>query len=235
VLAILIPVLGRKNQIKNVLNSIKLATVVEHRVIFICSPRDSARSACLAATSAETITVPWVPGRADFAKKINLAYEEVEADWYFQAATDLVFQPRWDTLALEVGKSVGVVGTNDLGNPHVKRGHAATHILFSREYIETFGGTYDGSAKVFSEEYDHSFVDTEFVQTALLHGQFRPSIMSIVEHMHPHWGKGEMDSTYEKSVREFKEDAVIYNNRMRAARRQIGVHRRPQRGYAGRQ
>ena len=185
------------------------------------------------------MTVSWLPGRADFAKKINLAYEQFEADWYFQAATDLVFYPRWASLALDIGEKqgVGVVGTNDLGNPHVQRGNAATHILFSREYIETFSGTYDGSARVFSEEYDHSFVDTEFVQTALLRRQFAPSRRSIVEHMHPHWGKGAMDDTYEKSVREFREDAVIYNRRMRAARRQLGTHGRAfaRRGYIGRQ
>lgn len=215
-IAILVPVLGRQHQIGPLLQNIARVTAVPYEVHFICSKGDPARKACLA-SEAETITVPWEADRADFARKINLAYERIEAEWYFQAATDLRFYPGWAPSALSVAKSsgAGVIGTNDLGNPTVKRGNHATHILFSRSYIEQYGGTFDGSGKVFSEVYDHQFVDTEFVQTALWRKQFKPSLRSRVEHLHPHWGKGEMDATYEKSERSFLADAKIYNQRMR--------------------
>lgn len=219
---ILVPVLGRAHQIEPLLESIAAATKVDYRVLFICSPNDPAQEVCLA-SEADTMTVSWEPGRADFAKKINLAYEETNDEWYFQGATDLVFHPGWDTAALQVARGglTGVIGTNDLGNAQVKRGIHSTHTLFSRAYIEQYGGTFDGTGAVFSEEYDHQFVDTEFVQTAVLHHQFRPSLRSTVEHMHPHWAKGEMDETYEKSAREYHEDAAIYNQRMRIARQAI--------------
>jgi glycosyltransferase involved in cell wall biosynthesis len=224
VIAILVPVLGRAHQIEPLLASIAAATEEEYRVVFICSPDDPTREVCLK-SDADTVTVPWGPNRADFAKKINRAYATVEEEeWYFQAATDLVFHPGWAERALHVAQSsrCGVIGTNDLGNPMVKRGNHSTHILFSRAYIEKFGGTFDGSGAIFSEVYDHQFVDTEFVQTALFRKQFKSSLRSHVEHMHPHWGKGEMDATYEKSERSFREDARIFNERMRRMRRGLG-------------
>ena len=219
---ILVPVLGRGHQIEPLLANIAGVTDVDWRVTFICSPDDPAAEICLG-TEQTTIVVPWQPARADFAKKINLAYDLIEdADWFFQGATDLVFHGGWASQALRTANAgrIGVVGTNDLGNPAVKRGNHATHILFSRDYIERFdGGVYDNTGRVFSEQYDHQFVDTEFVQTAILRGQFKPCLRSVVEHMHPHWGKGEMDETYVKSERSFRDDSAIYNNRMREARR----------------
>ncbi len=219
-IAILVPVLGRPQQIKPLLENITSATDLEHRVVFICSPDDKTRLICKK-TKAQTIVVPWEPDRADFAKKINHAYELVEEEYLFQAATDLVFHEGWASQVVRTAaiNGVGVVGTNDLGNPSVKKGGHSTHILFTRSYIDTFGGTYDNTGTVFSEAYSHQFVDTEFVQTAMLRRQFKPCLKSIVEHMHPHWGKGEMDSTYEKSELNFLEDAKIFNNRMRQIRR----------------
>ncbi len=228
VISILVPVLGRPHQIEPLLDSIAAATHSDYRVVFICSPNDETRKVCRE-TDADTIVVPWEPGRADFAKKINLGFRETESEWLFQAATDLKFHDGWDVRALRIGEAsrIGVVGTNDLGNPTVKRGTHATHILFSREYIDTHGGTYDNTGAVFCELYDHQWVDTEFIQTATLRQQFKPSLRSIVEHMHPHWNKGEHDETYAKSERSFREDSKLYNSRIRAARILYRQNQRP--------
>lgn len=227
-ITILVPVLGREHQIKPLLKNISDVTRAKHKVVFICSPNDPAKDVCLA-TGAETIVVPWNPRRADFAKKINLGFSETDGDWLFQGATDLVFHPGWDRQAIKTASvhKVGVVGTNDLGNPTVKRGLHATHILFSRKYIERHGGTYDSTGAVFSEMYAHQFVDTEFVQTAILRGQFKPCLRSVVEHMHPHWGKGDMDDTYVKSEKDYHRDAALYNKRMREANKLYGKNLTP--------
>ena len=221
-LAILVPVLGRPHQIDPLLENIEAATDVDHRVVFICSRNDDTRLVC-EKTKAETIVVPWEPGRGDFARKINLAYSSLDDDWFFQGATDLLFHQGWATKAMQAAQrsQVGVIGTNDLGNPAVIRGTHSTHIVFSRHYIETCGGTFDDSGKVFCEEYDHQFVDTEFVQTATLRRSFAPCKFSVVEHLHPHWGKGEMDDTYVKSERSFHEDMALYNSRMRRIRQVV--------------
>jgi len=219
-LAIIIPVLGRAHQIEPVLASISAATDVPHRIVFVCSPGDTEAKKACSSSGADTIVVDWKPDKGDFAKKVNLAYSRSSEEWFFQAATDLKFHPKWASLALSLAqrRRVGVVGTNDLGNAMVKRGQHSTHTFFSREYIETFGGTYDNSGVVFSEEYDHQFCDTEFIQTALDRKQFAPSLKSIVEHNHPHWGKSPMDPTYDKSMRDFKGDAEVYRGRMRDMR-----------------
>lgn len=221
-IGIIIPVLGRAHQIEPLLINLKKATDAPYRVLFVCSSGDDeARLEC-ERSEADTLTVRWEPGYADFAKKVNLAYTHLEEEWLFQGATDLVFHPGWASRVLKVsdGFNVGVIGTNDLGNPMVKRGNHSTHTLFSRTYIEeNDGGTWDNTGRVFSEAYSHEFVDTEFIQTAIMRGQFRSCRGAVVEHMHPHWGKGEMDATYEKATRKFREDAVIYNNRMRACKR----------------
>jgi hypothetical protein len=118
--------------------------------------------------------------------------------------------------------NANVIGTNDLGNPDVKKGTHSTHTLFSRPYIEHYGGTVDNTGAVFSESYDHQWSDCEFVQTAMLRGEWAFSKGSIVEHKHPHWGKGEMDSTYEKATRDTRADQLLYAERMRMVRQRVG-------------
>lgn len=223
-IAILVPVLGRPHQIAPLLKNIDEMTVSDHRTIFICSPGDDAATEACLATDAETIVVPFAPGDGDFARKINLAYHSCSEPWLFQGATDLRFHRSWDIKALRVAAAarVGVVGTNDLGNPAVVRGRTATHILFSRAYIDTWGGTIDDTGTVFSEVYSHQFVDTEFVELASARGQFRSCRMSVVEHLHPSWKKAEDDATYRKGVRDFAADGLLFRERIRTIRRTLG-------------
>lgn len=213
-IAILVPVLGRAQQIKPLLASIAQATRNEHRVVLIFSPGDEGISEA-DGSDALVLTTNWRPERADYAKKLALGYESTDEPWLFQGATDLVFYPDWDLHALKIAQRSGclVIGTNDLGNPLVKRGRHSTHSLFAREYIRHWGGTSDGSGLIFSEAYDHQWTDSEFVETATRRGKFCFSKRSIVEHLHPHWGKGEMDATYEKAHRETSQDQKTFMRR----------------------
>ena len=213
-IAILVPVLGRAQQIKPLLASISQATSNEHRVVFIFSPGDEAISEA-EGTSATILVTSWRPERADYAKKLAFGFESTDEPWLFQGATDLVFYPEWDVHALRVASRgrCQVIGTNDLGNPLVKRGRHSTHSLFSREYIMHWGGTSDGTGLIFSEAYDHQWTDSEFIETAVRRRQFCFAKRSIVEHLHPHWGKAEMDDTYEKAHRQTSEDQKLFMRR----------------------
>ena len=212
---ILIPVLNRPHNAATVSESIKV-TKTPHRVIFICSPGDDAQIEACLQTGHETWTVPWMPGKADFSKKVNWGYEHSTAPWLFQAADDLRFYPDWDVNALKVAhhRERLVIGTNDLHNALVKRGVHATHVLFARSYIEEYGGTHDNTGHVYSETYDHQYVDLEFCLTAKRRGVWGFSKTSIVEHLHPHWKLAEMDSTYEKAMRATASDYRLYQRRM---------------------
>lgn len=214
-IAILVPVLGRPHQIEPLIASVEAATSVAHRIVFICSPNDKTTTVCRR-TGCEVIMSSWKPGRADFAKKINLAFVSTDEEWLFQAATDLMFHPHWDLHALRMAerRNFGVVGTNDLGNPLVQKGQHSTHTLFSREYIDKFGGTVDNSGTVMCELYDHQWCDNEFVQTAKWRDKWVFSRHSIVEHNHPSWGKAQMDSTYEKALRATVEDQTLFKTRL---------------------
>lgn len=215
-IAVLLPVLGRAQQIETVLASLRAATTNEYRAILLCSPGDSALEAARQ-SDADVLVASWTPGKADYAKKLALGYQESDEPWLFQGATDLVFYPGWDTNALKAGRRhhPGVIGTNDMGNPTVMRGLHSTHSLISREYIEKFGGTIDGSGVIFSEAYDHQWSDCEFIETARRRRQFYYARNSRVEHMHPHWGKGQHDSTYEKALRATSQDQKLFMQRRR--------------------
>jgi hypothetical protein len=94
-------------------------------------------------------------------------------------------------------KDADVVGTNDLGNKRTVRGEHSTHTLVRRSYIDTVGGVIDQPPGVLlNEQYPHSWVDDEFIQTAMARGVYAHAYDSHVEHMHWLWGKGEDDPTY---------------------------------------
>lgn len=231
-IAVLVPVLGRAQQIRPVFESITTATASEHRVVFICSPSiadPEAFAACMEIKEATVLSAPWAPGRSDYAMKLEFGYDNTDEPWLFQGATDLVFYAGWDTAALAVARQTGagVIGTNDLGNPLVKRGRHSTHSLISRDYIERFNGTADNSGKIFSTAYDHQWTDNEFVETATMRRQFAFARRSVVEHLHPHWGKADMDDTYEKAHRATSEDQKLF---MRRRARVVRAEQKRKRG-----
>jgi len=205
---ILCPILGRPPH--GMLRSLEHSTVEKYEVYFICSPGDSMYELCQA-TGRPTWMVEWEPGAGDFAKKINFAFSNTNSPWCFTAADDVRFHPGWDRAALQAGTRV--VGTNDLHSPAVQTGKHATHILFARSYIEECGGTFDGTGAVFCEQYDHQFVDNEFIATAKARGEWSFARDSVVEHLHPVWGKASWDATYEKAFRATAADTRLFTAR----------------------
>lgn len=216
---IVVPVLGRPEQIAPLVASLRATT--DARLVFVCSPKDHEATAECSATGENMIVVGWDPGRGDYARKINLAYRETVEDWVFCGATDLAFRPNWLENALRVAErgNAGVVGTQDMGNPLVKRGRHATHPLVRRAYIEEYGGTFDGTGEIYSEQYDHQYIDLELCETAKLRGRWAFAKNSVVEHRHPNWGKGTWDDTYEKAFRQAREDRALYVRRMKQIER----------------
>lgn len=215
-IAIVIPVLGRPEQVKRVAVSIRLNTTVDHTILFVCSSsdRDGYRAAC--ESRADVLCRPEEPGPGDFAKKINLGFENTWDPFVFLGATDLDFKPGWDVAALRVAEETGagVVGTDDMGNPLVRRGRHATHPLVRRSYIEEFGGTFDEEPGiVYAECYDHQLVDNELVFVAQERQQWAFARDSQVEHLHFLWRKSEKDATYEKAMARGQEDISLFGKR----------------------
>jgi len=213
--------LGRAHLVEGLVANLR--SVSDTPVTFLCSPNDRDVIVECDRSGEDVIVVDWPPGRADYARKINLGYGVTAEPWVFTGASDLVFHPDWESHALLVARKTGagVVGTQDTRNPSVRRGIQSTHSLVSREYVEEFGGTYDQTGAVYSEAYDHQFIDVELVETAKLRGRWAFAKRSVVEHLHPHWGTAPSDATYVKAMRQTTQDRRLYVQRMKRCERAL--------------
>lgn len=210
---IIVPALGRPHHVAPLLESIETNTPAPHRTLFVCSPHDFTVHDAVRAVDGELVLTTWDPGHGDYARKINLGYRISTEPLLFLGATDLRFHREWLERAvayLEPG--VGVVGTNDLGNSRVLRGVHSTHTLVTREYVDTYG-TIDEPGKVLHEGYWHEYCDDEFVETSWKREAWAFAHDSIVEHLHPAWGKGEMDAMYAQEGRRMRHGRRLFLRR----------------------
>lgn len=214
-LAILIPVLRRPQNIKPLVESIIRNTNTDFEILFIVSPSDTQEIQELKNQKQSFIIMDTdYENRGDYAKKINIGFNSLEAEWYFLGADDIKFHPDWFEAAMETHYKTDscVIGTNDLGNPLVLLGLHATHSLVLRDYVVRCG-TIDEPGKILHEGYPHEFVDAEFVETAKWRDAWAFSFDSKVEHLHPNWGKNSMDSLYANQPVRMNLGRVVYDRR----------------------
>lgn len=211
---IVVPVLKRPHRVKPLLENIAASTPEgSYRVLFVASPKDGEQIAAIVDSGADYLIAWWEGGTpGDFARKTNAAYEVSTEPLIFTGADDLNFHPGWlEAAKAKLAPHIGVVGTNDLGNPRVKQGRHSTHSLVRREYADR--GTVDEPNKIYCEEYPHQFCDDEMIQTAMARRAFAFAQRSIVEHLHPHWKKGPDDEVYQLADPMLELGRVIYRRR----------------------
>ncbi|MFI6681885.1 hypothetical protein [Kribbella sp. NPDC050470] len=151
-----------------------------------------------------------------FAQRMNTGYRCTTEPWTFVVGDDVVFRPGWLDHAQSIaGERYHVIGTNDLGNPHVMAGEHATHMLIRRSYIDDVGASWDGPKNVCHEGYRHWFVDNEIVTAAQQRDVWAMSLGSVVEHLHPAWGKADNDDVYELGQSHAPQDRVLFEERRR--------------------
>jgi hypothetical protein len=76
-------------------------------------------------------------------------------------------------------------------------------------------GTVDEPGRLLHEGYGHNFVDNELVETAKTRDAWTFAADSIVEHLHPSWGKAERDQTYNIGRARFDADRRYFQRRQR--------------------
>lgn len=210
--AVLIPVLRRPHRVVPLLESIEKNTPTDHRALFLCTEDDEAQQQAIDAVGGEYEVLPGAWGHGDYARKINHGIRVTNEPLIFMAADDLAFHPDWlERAASRLTDGVQVVGTNDLGNARVMRGEHSTHSLLTRQYAER--GTIDEPDKVLHEGYPHEFVDDEFVATAKHRGVFGFAGDSIVEHLHPLWGKAPTDELYDQHASRMRLGRRLFEGR----------------------
>lgn len=233
-LCVCVPVLARPHRVAPLVASLEASlqdTDVEATVAFVCSKDDAPQIAAVEAAGFEPLLCGRAYEECQYARKINVAVREVDADWYLLAADDLDFRPGWLQAALAVHDETKAlfVGTNDLGNALVKRGKHSTHPLVHRDYVPL--GTIDDPSVLLHESYRHNAVDVEACETAMFREQWAFARLSHVRHLHPLWVRETpRDATYTKGLRYAVVDRRLLNER----RRLWGARRDPQRGVRSR-
>jgi len=196
--AVIVPVMRRPDNALPFMQSLRATTGLA-TVYAVCDFDDAETIKAWAEAGAEILQGSAHgadPGT--FAQKVNTGYRETVEPWLFITGDDVRFHPGWLDRAQYVAAATGarVVGTNDLGSERVQRGDHATHILIHRDYVDNVGASWDGPGVVAYEGYRHWFVDDEIVTAAKDRGLWAAAVDSIVEHLHPMFGKADQDDVY---------------------------------------
>lgn len=145
------------------------------------------------------------------AKAVNIGFRKTKAPYFIFWNDDFKAHPHWDTKALEkMTDGISVVAIND-GDPR-QTTQWGTITLVRRSYVDDYGGT-ENKGEVLHEGYKHNFVDTEFWQRAAARRVVEIAKDSLVEHLHPAFGKGDPDSGYQKSGDTMAQDAELFARR----------------------
>ena len=150
-----------------------------------------------------------------FAEKMNEGYRLTSRPWLMAVGDDARFHSGWLDHAQHVGNTYGahVVGTNDLGNPRVMAGEHATHLLIRRSYVDEMGASWDGPGVACHEGYRHWYVDDEVVAASKQRGVWQMALGSVVEHLHPLFGKGTDDDVYRLGQSHSTADRKVFEKR----------------------
>lgn len=215
-IVVLVPVLDRPHRVQLLVESLAASCAPGSAwPYFLLSPGDADEEEAVSASGARYSVMEWEAGRGDYARKMNYGFTATTDEFVFLAADDLTFRPGWAEHAIARHHETGacVVGTNDLGNQRVVKGEHSTHSLVHRDYGAC--GTIDDPSKLLHEGYHHNYVDDEFVDTAKWRGTYAHAADSIVEHLHPNWGKAQNDDTYRRGNEHFNDDRAYYIERTR--------------------
>lgn len=218
-ITIVVPVLARPANARPLVESVLAATQCDWELVFVCSPGDTDQiEACDELASwpnVRMLITGWPAGKADWARKCELARHATDAPYLLLGADDIRFQPGWDSAVLELfdGYDVGVVGTNDLANPSVVAGAHSTHPVVARCYADTHG-TIDDPDLMLPDCYWHNWVDSELVETAKARGCFAFAPDARVPHSHPIFDRSvPLDATYRLGRERYAEDRALFESR----------------------
>jgi hypothetical protein len=212
--AVIVPMLRRPQNAAPFMTSLRASTGLA-KVYAIGDPDDVDTVNAWAEAGADIVQVE--NDLVTFAKKVNYGYGiSQDEPWLFLVGDDVRFHPGWLDHAQHVAASqnASVVGTNDLGNPRVISGEHATHLLIRRSYVDEVGASWDGPKVVCHEGYAHWFVDDEMVTAAKQRGMWAAALGSVVEHMHPLFGKGTPDDVYELGQSHAAADRELFEKRL---------------------
>lgn len=210
--AVIVPVLGRPQNAAPFMTSLRASTGLA-TVYAVADAGDAETVAAWREAGAQVIRREG-ESVGTFAEKVNVGYRSTSEPWLFLVGDDVRFESGWlDQAQAAARDGAHVIGTNDLHNPLVLAGEHATHLLIRRAYIDERGASWDGPGLVCHEGYRHNFVDDEIVTVAKQRGAWAMAKHARVEHLHPMWGSGVDDATYQLGQASFDDDRTRFEKR----------------------
>lgn len=208
---VIIPTKGRYHKIPSICENLENTTDGEYKLTFVIEDDDEdTERVCEQHKNIYHFDI--IKGKfGSPAKAVNEGFRKTSEPYFIFGNDDFKFHPHWDTKALsKMTDGISVVAIND-GDP---RGEPqwGTITLSRRSYVNDYGGT-EHKGEVFHEGYSHNFVDTEFWERAASRGVTAIAKDSLIEHLHPAFGKGTGDGGYEKSGNTMNDDMMIYVRR----------------------
>lgn len=214
--AVIVPVLRRPQNAEPFMRSLRASTGLA-TAYAVVDPDDHETAAAWRKAGAVVHEIDGIGGaRGTFAQKVNAGESLTDEPWLLLVGDDVRFHPGWlDHAQAVAGDRHHVVGTQDLGNARVLAGEHATHLLVRRSYVHEVGASWDGPGVVAHEGFRHWYVDDEIVAVAKQRGVWAMAMGSVVEHLHPAWGKGVTDATYELGGQSADADRALFQRRLR--------------------
>ncbi len=149
-----------------------------------------------------------------FAHKVNVGFWAGTAPWILMVGDDVRFHDGWLDAFLDIADGgAEVIGTNDLGS--AVSDAFSPHLFIARDYILAEGASWDGPGIVCHEGYRHGYVDNEIIAVAFQRGTWAMSWGSVIEHLHPFYGKGADDPIYRLGQSFVDADAAVWQARKR--------------------
>jgi hypothetical protein len=207
-LVVLCPTRGRPRALAPLAQAFAAVTT-GYRMLFIVDDDDRESQAAADLTGEDWI----VSTKTGFPAKVNLGIRHSTEPLIFLGSDDVKPHPHWRERAeAAMTDELAYVSCNDLGNKEVMRGDYATMVLVARWYAEL-------DEEFYPECYLHNAVDLEASALAKKRGAFVYVPDAIVEHLHPNYGKAEMDETYRRWA--FDEDGVAADRALLEERRAL--------------
>lgn len=208
--AVIVPVIRRPAAAAPFMAAWEAAGSTGSVVYAVTDPDDTSTREAWSSAGAQVLTSD---RGSTYAAKVNYGFEATSEPWLLLLGDDARFHPGWLQAALAAGRRAPVVSTNDLGRDDLDR--LAVHPMFARRYIEERGASFDGPGLIAHEGYTHWYVDREWSFLANERGVMTYAPDARIEHLHPIYGKAELDAIYRLGQAAARQDAQLYARRER--------------------
>jgi glycosyltransferase involved in cell wall biosynthesis len=134
----------------------------------------------------------------------NRGYKAVTSEWFVLTQDDVVHHPGWlREASAAITTGITVVGFNDGATSW----STAWLMLRDQEFSPGNPGV------VFNPNYTKNYADNELNDYAKHRGVFVYASNALAEHLHPGFGKAELDHTYKRLEDDVGKDAALYQSR----------------------